>query len=105
MSAREVVVIGGGQAGLAIGYHLAEQGIRLRPRATAAADTLADGTQLTAGAVIWATGFRLDHSFVELPVFGPAGRSPTSAASPRLPGSTSSGCPGSTPADRRRSAG
>jgi putative flavoprotein involved in K+ transport len=52
------------------------QGIRLRPRATAAAGTtvtFADGTELTTGAAIWATGFRLDHSFVELPVFDPSG--------------------------------
>jgi putative flavoprotein involved in K+ transport len=49
-----------------------KQGIRLRPRVTSAAGsalTFADGTQQSASAVIWATGFRLDHSFVQLPVF------------------------------------
>jgi putative flavoprotein involved in K+ transport len=49
-----------------------KQGIRMRPRATEAAGatvTFADGSHLTVDAVIWATGFTLDHSFVELPVF------------------------------------
>jgi putative flavoprotein involved in K+ transport len=48
------------------------QGIHLRPRATsadAARVTFADGTELGVDAVVWATGFRLDHSLVELPVF------------------------------------
>src|SRR4051812_23911402 len=48
------------------------QGIRLRPRVTGADGstlTFADGTRQTAATVIWATGFRLDHSLVELPVF------------------------------------
>ena len=47
-------------------------GIQLRPRATAAsgtAVTFADGSELTVDGVAWATGFRLDHSFVQLPVF------------------------------------
>jgi putative flavoprotein involved in K+ transport len=51
-------------------------GIELRPRATAAAGSavsFADGTELAVDAVVWATGFRLDHSFVELPVFGDGG--------------------------------
>ena len=34
----------------------------------------ADGSALAVDAVVWATGFRLDHSFVELPVFDDAGR-------------------------------
>ncbi len=49
-----------------------KQGIQMRARATAAAGatvTFADGTDVTVGGVVWATGFRLDHSFVELPVF------------------------------------
>ena len=48
-----------------------KQGIRLRPRVTgaeASSLTFADGTQQAASAVIWATGFRLDHSLVKLPV-------------------------------------
>jgi putative flavoprotein involved in K+ transport len=54
-----------------------KQGIRLRPRVTGASGstlTFADGTQQAARAVIWATGFRLDHSFVALPAFDDAGR-------------------------------
>jgi putative flavoprotein involved in K+ transport len=52
-------------------------GIQLRPRATAAQGrsvTFADGSELAVDAVVWATGFRLDHSFVQLPVFDDAGR-------------------------------
>jgi putative flavoprotein involved in K+ transport len=51
-------------------------GIHLRPRATAARGrnvTFADGTELTVDAVVWATGFRLDHTFVHLPVFDEKG--------------------------------
>ena len=47
-------------------------GIEMRPRATAADGatvTFADGSDLTVDAVVWATGFRPDHSFVDLPVF------------------------------------
>jgi putative flavoprotein involved in K+ transport len=32
-----------------------------------------DGTTLDVGVVIWATGFRVDHSFVDVPVFDDAG--------------------------------
>jgi putative flavoprotein involved in K+ transport len=54
-----------------------KRGIRLRPRVTAARDstlTFADGSQQTASTVIWATGFRLDHSIVQVPVFDADGR-------------------------------
>ena len=40
----------------------------MRPRATAASDrivTFTDGSQLGVDAVIWATGFELDHSWIE----------------------------------------
>jgi putative flavoprotein involved in K+ transport len=53
------------------------QGIRMRPRATGANDatvTFADGSQLTVDAVVWATGYRLDHSLVALPIFEDHGR-------------------------------
>jgi putative flavoprotein involved in K+ transport len=52
-------------------------GIQLRPRATAAQGrsvTFADGSELAVDGVVWATGFRLDHSFVELPLFDDRGR-------------------------------
>jgi putative flavoprotein involved in K+ transport len=54
-----------------------KSGIRLRPRATAAQGrsvTFADGSSLAVDGVVWATGFRLDHSIVLLPVFDAAGR-------------------------------
>ena len=47
------------------------------PRATAAHGTtvtFADGSDVAVDAVVWATGFRLDHSFVELPVFDERGQ-------------------------------
>ena len=53
------------------------QGIRLHGRTV---DVLgrevrfADATTVIPTAVIWATGFRLDHSFVDAPVFDSAGR-------------------------------
>ena len=53
------------------------QGIHLRPRVTGATGSalkFADGAQQSASAVIWATGFRLDHSIVQLPVFDPRGQ-------------------------------
>jgi putative flavoprotein involved in K+ transport len=52
-------------------------GIRLRGRAVQAEDTevrFSDGSQLTPATVIWATGFAIDHSFVQVPVFDDAGR-------------------------------
>src|SRR3954449_5724854 len=54
-----------------------KQGIRLRPRVTGAHDnclSFADGSQQPVSAVIWATGFRLDHSLIQLPVFDSGGR-------------------------------
>src|SRR3954453_14624600 len=53
-----------------------KQGIRLRPRVSGAQGgglTFADGSRQPVSAVIWATGFRLDHSFVQLPVFDSGG--------------------------------
>src|SRR3954464_4535361 len=52
-------------------------GVTLRPRTTAAAGTTVsfeDGTSLDVSSVIWATGFSLDHSFVDVPVFGRNGQ-------------------------------
>ena len=46
------------------------QGIRLHGRATAAAGTtvtFADGGSVVPAAVIWATGFRLDHAWIDAP--------------------------------------
>jgi putative flavoprotein involved in K+ transport len=46
----------------------------LKPRVTGASGrtiSFADGTQTDADAVIWATGYRSDYSWIEQPVFGP----------------------------------
>jgi putative flavoprotein involved in K+ transport len=52
-------------------------GVDLRPRAVAASGrtmTFADGGMLEVDAVIWATGYRSDYSWIELPVLDPQGR-------------------------------
>jgi putative flavoprotein involved in K+ transport len=51
-------------------------GIHLRPRTVRAAGaevTFADGTRLAPPAVIWATGFELDHGWIDAPVFDERG--------------------------------
>ena len=53
------------------------QGIRLRGRTVDAQGSevvFADGSRLAPAAVIWATGFAVDHSFVHVPVFDDAAR-------------------------------
>jgi putative flavoprotein involved in K+ transport len=65
------------------------QGIRMRSRATGAAGstvTFADGSDLAVATVVWATGFRLDHSLVELPVFDERGRVRHARGVTELPG-------------------
>jgi putative flavoprotein involved in K+ transport len=52
-------------------------GIELRGRAVEASDgeiRFDDGAALSPKAVIWATGFTLDHTFVKAPIFDPDGR-------------------------------
>jgi putative flavoprotein involved in K+ transport len=52
-------------------------GVKLHGRAVDAAGSavsFADGTTLHFAAVIWATGFRVDHSFIDVPVFDGDGR-------------------------------
>jgi putative flavoprotein involved in K+ transport len=52
-------------------------GIELRGRTVDASDSevrFSDGSRLTPSAVIWATGFALDHSLVQVPVFDEDGR-------------------------------
>jgi putative flavoprotein involved in K+ transport len=51
-------------------------GVTLKPRATSAAGrtvTFADRSQLDVDAVIWATGYRPEHAWIELPIFNPDG--------------------------------
>jgi putative flavoprotein involved in K+ transport len=55
----------------------ARRGIRLRGRTVDAQGpevVFADGGRLAPAAVIWATGFAVDHSFVHVPVFDDAAR-------------------------------
>jgi putative flavoprotein involved in K+ transport len=52
-------------------------GVVIHGRATSAAGTtvgFGDGTALDVRSVIWATGYRLDHSWVDVPVFDGDGR-------------------------------
>ena len=52
-------------------------GVPVRPRVVSAEGRtvgLADGSELEVDAVIWATGYRPDHSWIGLPVFGDDGR-------------------------------
>jgi putative flavoprotein involved in K+ transport len=51
-------------------------GIQVRPRVVAASGrtvTLADGRELDVDAVVWATGYRPDHSWIDAPVFAADG--------------------------------
>jgi putative flavoprotein involved in K+ transport len=53
------------------------RGIQLRGRtsgATGSAVAFADGSRLNVGAVIWATGFGVDHTWIDAPIFDDAGR-------------------------------
>lgn len=52
-------------------------GVRLRTRAVDASGRMvrfSDGTGLGVRAVVWATGFRLDHSWIDVPIFDDRGR-------------------------------
>ena len=52
-------------------------GVEIKPRVVGASDgavTFEDGSELGVDAVIWATGYRSDYSWVDVPVFDQAGR-------------------------------
>ena len=52
-------------------------GVELKPRVTGTTGrsfTFADGSALDVGAVIWATGYRPDYSWIDAPIFDSAGR-------------------------------
>jgi putative flavoprotein involved in K+ transport len=56
---------------------LRRHGVELHRRAVAASGSrvqFADDSQLDVASVIWATGFRTDHSWIDAPVFDQAGR-------------------------------
>jgi putative flavoprotein involved in K+ transport len=47
-------------------------GVEIRPRTTAASGstvTFADGAAVTVDAVVWASGYGVDHSWIDVPVF------------------------------------
>jgi putative flavoprotein involved in K+ transport len=55
---------------------LRRYGVELRPRVVGASGrtvSFADGSELDVDAVVWATGYRPDHSWIELPVRDAAG--------------------------------
>lgn len=62
----ETVVIGGGQAGLAVGHHLAKRGL---PFVILDANERI-GNALEVSNVVWCTGFRPDFSWIHLDIFG-----------------------------------
>jgi putative flavoprotein involved in K+ transport len=71
-------------------------GIQLRSRAVDASGRevrFADGSTLSPAAVIWATGFVLDHSFVQAPVFGADGRVVHRRGATEVPGLSFLGLP------------
>jgi putative flavoprotein involved in K+ transport len=52
-------------------------GVQLHKRAVGASGStmsFSDGTRLDVSTVVWATGFRLDHSWIDVPVFDEDGR-------------------------------
>ena len=61
----------------------------------------ADGSELEVDAVIWATGYRADYSWIKLPIFDEEGRLRHRRGVTMSPASTSSASPGSTRAARR----
>ncbi|MEX5720771.1 FAD-dependent oxidoreductase [Geodermatophilus maliterrae] len=83
---------------------LQRAGVRFRPRLVDAAGRtarFADGSSRDVDVVLWATGYRTDHTWLDVPGVVRDGRVAHSAASPTSPACTSSACPGSTPAARR----
>jgi putative flavoprotein involved in K+ transport len=74
----EVLVVGAGNSGAQIAEELARaRGVTLAGRVVGASvDTVsfADGASMKPAAIIWATGFRPDYDWIDLPVFDEAGR-------------------------------
>jgi putative flavoprotein involved in K+ transport len=56
---------------------LVRKGVKMKPRMTGASGrtvSFSDGSNVSVDAVIWATGFRLDHSWINLTIFDQDGR-------------------------------
>jgi putative flavoprotein involved in K+ transport len=65
------------------------QGVELKPRVTGASGgtvAFADGSTLETDAVIWATGYRSDYSWIDLPVLDSAGRARHRRGATDVPG-------------------
>ena len=61
---------------------VAEAGVEFSPRLTGAMDgkpQLEDGRTLPAEGIVWATGFRPDYHWINLPVFDESGSSASRA--------------------------
>ena len=57
-------------------------GVELHGRAVSADGStvrFAVGGEIEVTGIVWATGFRVDHSWIDVPIFGANGRSCTSA--------------------------
>ena len=84
-------------------------GIRIRPRAASAAGktvTFADGSAAEFDAVVWATGFTADHSWIDIPeAKDDRGNIRHQRGVTPSPACTCSAAPGSTPAAPHCSAG
>jgi putative flavoprotein involved in K+ transport len=64
-------------------------GVELKPRLVDADGRrvrFQDGTELEVEAVIWATGYRPDYSWIKLPIFGADGRLRQSRGTTNVPG-------------------
>ncbi len=87
---------------------LAKAGVTVHPRVTATDATrvtFADGTSTTPAVIVWATGYRSDYSFIDIPGATDTTGAPVHhAASASSPACTTSASRGSTPGDRRCSA-
>lgn len=64
-------------------------GVHMRPRTTGVDGAMvrfADGTQMSPSAVVWATGFAMDHSWLDLPIFDVEGRAEHDRGVTAVPG-------------------
>ena len=86
---------------------LERAGVTFRPRLVGADGRtvrFADSSTMDVRVVVWATGYRPDHSWISIPGVTQDGHVVHRRGVTDIPGSTSWACPGSTPAARRYSA-
>jgi putative flavoprotein involved in K+ transport len=83
---------------------LQQAGVRFRPRLVDAAGRtvrFAGDSSREVAVVVWATGYRLDYSWIDIPGVLRDGRVAHDRGITDVPGCSSSDCLGSTPAARR----